>query len=183
MASKQEQAAQASNPAVDAAQVYESVSVEELGEFFRSAGYRVTPAEQNGQVQLMSASQGVGFAVRLGNRTPDEGRFLDYTLACVLQVQGDIPQELVSSWARTKRFARLSAHGQFLVLEMDVVTNGGVTGRYVTSMIGLWDRMMQEFLLHLRNRSATAAASRPADVAAGSGDAAVSGAPDGTPLQ
>jgi hypothetical protein len=135
----------------------ETVSVEQLGEIFKAAGYRVTPAEQNGIVQLMSASQGVGFAVRFGNAAPEAGKYLDYTLSCALQVQGELPAEIVAGWNRSKRFARLWVQGQFLVLEMDVVVAGGVSERHLRSLIELWDRLIQEFLLHLRNRPAMAA--------------------------
>lgn len=167
-----------SNNAVANEEWIEAVSIEQLAQVFRAAGYRVTMAEQNGAVQLMSASQGVGFAVRFGNvaagfAVPDAGsqagsqavaqtatdalRYLDYTLSCVLQVQGELPADLVASWNRTKRFARLANHGPFLALEMDVVVAGGVSGRYLRSTIELWDRLIQEFLLHLRNRPAMAA--------------------------
>ncbi|GAB7537851.1 YbjN domain-containing protein [Burkholderia sp. 3C] len=140
----------------------ESIGVEQLAEVLRRAGYRVTLAEQNGVAQLMSASQGVGFAVRFGNSagiaaaTPAEARFFDYTMSCVLQVQGELPGELVANWNRTKRFARLANHGAFLALEMDVIVAGGVSERYLRSTIELWDRLVQEFLLHLRNRPAMA---------------------------
>jgi Putative bacterial sensory transduction regulator len=140
------------NPTID------TVTVEQLGEVFKAAGYRVTPAEQNGIVQLMSASQGVGFAVRFGNPGAQGGTYLDYTLSCALQVQGELPPEIVAGWNRSKRFARLWVQAQFLVLEMDVVVAGGVTERHLRSLIELWDRLIQEFLLHLRNRPAMAAA-------------------------
>ncbi|RKP52493.1 YbjN domain-containing protein [Trinickia fusca] len=146
----------------------EAVSIDQVAEIFRAAGYRVTPAEQNGMVQLMSASQGVGFAIRFGNVAPavagqdvpasaESVRYLDYTLSCVLQVQGELPAELVSSWNRTKRFARLATHGAFLALEWDVLVAGGVSERHVHATIELWDRLIQELLLHLRNRPAMAA--------------------------
>ncbi|KLU24886.1 bacterial sensory transduction regulator family protein [Caballeronia mineralivorans PML1(12)] len=137
--------------------VLEAVSVEQLGDIFKTAGYRVTAAEQNGMVQLMSASQGVGFAIRFGNRSVVDGQYLDYTLSCALQVQGELPAEIVSDWNRAKRFARLWVQAQFLVLEMDIVVGGGVTSRHLRSTIELWDRLIQEFLLHLRNRPALAA--------------------------
>ncbi|HVE07685.1 MAG TPA: YbjN domain-containing protein [Paraburkholderia sp.] len=136
----------------------EAVGVDPLADVFKAAGYRVTPAEQNGTVQLMSASQGVGFAVRFGNPGVEAGTFLDFTLSCALQVQGELPAEIVASWNRTKRFARLWEQGQFLVLEMDVVVAGGISERNVRSLIELWDRLIREFLLHLRNRPAMAAA-------------------------
>jgi hypothetical protein len=138
--------------------ILDGVSVEQLGEIFKTAGYRVTLAEQNGIVQLMSASQGVGFAVRFGNAALEAGTYIDYTLSCAMQVQGELPADLVPGWNRSKRFARLSSQAQFLVLEMDVVVGGGVTTRHLRSTIELWDRLIQEFLLHLRNRPAMAAA-------------------------
>lgn len=157
----------------------EAIGIEELADLFRGAGYRVTAAEQNGIVQLMSASQGIGFAVRFGNvasavleqqalggAQPNAVRYLDYTLSCVMQVQGDLPVELVASWNRTKRFARLASHGAFLALEMDVVVAGGVSARHLRSTIELWDRLIQEFLLHLRNRPAMAAQSTPSSASA-----------------
>ncbi|WP_446901462.1 YbjN domain-containing protein [Burkholderia sp. YIM B11467] len=158
----------------------EAISADRLADVLRRAGYRVTATEQNGTVQLMSASQGIGFAVRFGNPatapapqgTDAEAAaqpYIDYTLSCVLQVQGELPTELVADWNRTKRFARLASHGPFLALEMDVVVAGGVSERYLRSTIELWDRLIQEFLLHLRNRPAMAeqdaarvAASEPA---------------------
>ncbi|MDN8036044.1 YbjN domain-containing protein [Burkholderia vietnamiensis] len=152
----------------------EAVSAERLAEILRRAGYRVTVAEQNGAMQLMSASQGVGFAVRFGNPAVgvppaiDAARivYLDYTLSCVLQVQGELPAELVANWNRTKRFARLASHSAFLALEMDVVVAGGVSERHLRSTVELWDRLIQEFLLHLRDRPTLAeqeAAARAAD--------------------
>jgi hypothetical protein len=157
----------------------EAIGIEELADLFRGAGYRVTAAEQNGIVQLMSASQGIGFAVRFGNvatglleqqaaggTQPNAVRYLDYTLSCVMQVQGELPVELVASWNRTKRFARLASHGAFLALEMDVVVAGGVSARHLRSTIELWDRLIQEFLLHLRNRPAMAAQAASPDAGA-----------------
>jgi Putative bacterial sensory transduction regulator len=140
----------------------EALGVDELADVFKAAGYRVTPAEQNGMVQLMSASQGVGFAVRFGNPGNEPGTFLDFTLSCALQVQGELPAEIIASWNRTKRFARLWEQGQFLVLEMDVVVAGGVSDRNLRSLIELWDSLIREFLLHLRNRPAMAAAAASA---------------------
>ncbi|WCM18149.1 YbjN domain-containing protein [Paraburkholderia bryophila] len=170
-------------------ELIEAVSIDRLAEILKAAGYRVTVAEQNGAVQLMSASQGVGFSVRFGNAAQEAAastdatalRYLDYTHSCVLQVQGELPMELVASWNRTKRFARLADHGQFLALEMDVIVAGGVTERYLRSTIELWDRLIQELLLHLRNRPAlteqmaesraTSAASSTAHAGAGADSA------------
>jgi len=154
----------------------EAVEIGQLADLLQAAGYRVNTVEQGGAVQLMSASQGVGFAVRFGNpaaarpressSAADPVRYLDYTLSCLLQVQGDLPMELVASWNRTRRFARLASHGAFLALEMDVIVAGGVSTGYLRGTIELWDRLMQEFLLHLRNRPALAAQTPEANAAA-----------------
>lgn len=165
--------------------IVEAVSPEQLAGVFRGAGYRVTLAEQNGRMQLMSASQGVGFAVRFGNPGAETDTHLDYTLSCALQVQGELPPDLVPAWNRTKRFARLASHQQFLLLEMDVMVAGGVTDRHLRSTIELWDRLVQEFLLHLRNRpvmaaaGATAAQAAPDAAAEGAAPASGADAPDG----
>ncbi|WP_080411815.1 type III secretion system chaperone family protein [Burkholderia ubonensis] len=123
----------------------------------------MTATEQNGAVQLTSASQGLGFAVRFGNVAPQgdaedssPAHYLDYTLGCVLQVQGDLPAQMVADWNRTKRFARFASHGPLLALEMDVVVAGGGAVRYLRSTIELWDHLVQEFLLYLRNRPPSA---------------------------
>jgi hypothetical protein len=122
-----------------------------LAELLKVNGYRVTEAEQNGIVQLMSASQGVGFTIRFGNRLPTPAdAYVDFTFGCVLQVQGDVPADIVASWNRSRRFARLSLQAQFLLLEMDVTVAGGVSPAHMRAQIELWDRLIQEFLLHLR---------------------------------
>lgn len=135
------------------------VNVERLQELLQSAGYRVTVSEQNGMVQLLSASQGVGFAARMGNPAVESGCYLDYTLSCALRVQGELPPGLAERWNVEKRFARLTLQGVFLVLELDVILAGGVSENYLRATVELWDRLLQEFLLFLRaNASAEAGA-------------------------
>ncbi|MBR8656937.1 YbjN domain-containing protein [Achromobacter sp. Marseille-Q0513] len=133
------------------------VSAERLQEVLQSAGYRVTVSEQNGMVQLLSASQGVGFAARMGNPALPEGQFLDYTLSCALRVQGELPAGLAERWNVEKRFARLTVQGAFLVLELDVIVAGGVSENYLLATTELWDRLLQEFLLFLRANAAPGA--------------------------
>lgn len=135
------------------------VNAERLQDLLQSAGYRVTVSEQNGMVQLLSASQGVGFAARMGNPAAEPGRYLDYTLSCALRVQGELPAGLADRWNVEKRFARLTVQGVFLVLELDVILAGGVSENYLRATAELWDRLLQEFLLFLRaNATAEAGA-------------------------
>ncbi len=138
------------------------VNAERLQELLQSAGYRVTVSEQNGMVQLLSASQGVGFAVRLGNPAAEAGQYLDYTLSCALRVQGELPAGLADRWNVEKRFARLTVQGAFLVLELDVILAGGVSENYLRATAELWDRLLQEFLLFLRANATSPATEAPA---------------------
>lgn len=57
----------------------EHLSVDSLTEALQDAGYRVNRSEQNGVVQLLSASQGIGYAVRFGNPAATPASYLDFT--------------------------------------------------------------------------------------------------------
>lgn len=138
--------------------ILSAMSASQLQATLQEMGYRVTVSGQDGQVQLLSAAQGIGFSVRPGNPAPAEGEFVDYTCACVLRLQGGLPEALVGDWNTGKRFSRLSRQGDFLVLEMDVVLAGGVTSAYVRAMAELWDRLLQEFVLFLRQYAVADAA-------------------------
>jgi hypothetical protein len=53
--------------------------------------------------------------------------------------------------------ARLSLQGGFLVMEMDVVVAAGVSADHLRSHLELWDRLLQEFIVYLREYSQNAA--------------------------
>lgn len=129
--------------------IIESLHLNELAKLLQEAGYRTNESEHNGSKQLLSASQGIGFAARPGN-VVGEG-MLDFTLSCALRIQGDLPAGLIPAWNRGKRFSRLSQHGDFLVLEMDVIAAGGVRRAHLLSNLEIWDHLLREFLLYLRN--------------------------------
>lgn len=152
----------------------DSVTPQFLADALQGAGYRVNVSEQNGAVQLLSASQGIGFAVRFGNPASQEGQYLDFTLSCALRVQGELPQGLENRWNIEKRFARLARHGEFLVLEQDVVLAGGVSESYLRVATELWDRLLQEFLLYLRT-FASQQGTEPVQAVQQDGDQAAAG--------
>ncbi|SDS19359.1 Putative sensory transduction regulator [Halopseudomonas litoralis] len=129
----------------------ESMDIAKLSEMLQNAGYRSTEMEQNGLVQLLSASQGIGFVLRPGNPGQEPGRVVDFTLSCALQIQNGLPADLVTEWNRTKRFSRLTVQGEFLVLAKDVVVAGGVSERYLRANMELWDRLLLDYVLYLRN--------------------------------
>lgn len=129
----------------------ESMDIAQLSAMLQNAGYRSTEVEQNGLVQLLSASQGIGFVLRPGNPGQEPGQVVDFTLSCALQIQNGLPANLVGEWNRIKRFSRLSEQGGFLVLAKDVVVAGGVSERYLRANMELWDRLLQDYVLFLRN--------------------------------
>ncbi|MDH0650280.1 YbjN domain-containing protein [Pseudomonas sp. GD03858] len=132
----------------------ETVSADSLTKLLQDAGCRVNRTEQNAVVQLLSASQGVGYAVRFGNRAANqEGEFLDFTFSCALRIQGELPAGLAERWNASRRFARLSVQGEFLVMEKDVVVADGVSEKHLLGSLLLWDRLLQEFIVYLRDYS------------------------------
>ncbi len=128
----------------------QSITPDQLGELLQRAGYRVNPTEQGGVVQLLSASQGIGFAVRFGNPAVTVGSFLDFTFSCALRIEGELPQGLAQVWNATRRFARLGVQGDFLVMEMDAIVAAGVSEDHLRGQLELWDRLLQEFVVYLR---------------------------------
>lgn len=133
----------------------QALSTEYLQELLHSMGYRVALSERDGQAQLLSAAQGMGFTVRPGNPAKTQGEFIDYTFSCMLRVQGDLPAGLTDRWNMGKRFSRLSCQGEFLVLEKDVILSGGVSRNHLRATAELWDRLLQELLLFLRGYSSS----------------------------
>jgi hypothetical protein len=154
-----------STPAA-APELLTTMTPEQVSDAIKAIGCAVTPFEQDGVVRLHSASHGVGFQVLWGNTT-SAGHYADFTLSCPLRIQGGaLPEGLLGEWHRTKRFARVAQHGDFVVLEMDVVTAGGVSPAHIQVCLQLWTQMMGQFFLFLRSYTAAAAKSAEAAPAA-----------------
>ncbi|WMR31871.1 YbjN domain-containing protein [Metapseudomonas otitidis] len=139
----------------------QSITPDQLGDCLREAGYRVNRTEQGGIVQLLSATQGIGFAVRFGNLAREEGAYLDYCFSCALRIQGELPAGLAEVWNATRRFARLSRQGDFLVLEMDALVAAGISPQHLRGQLELWDHLLQEFIVYLRDFSRDSATRLP----------------------
>ena len=135
--------------------VRSAVNPEEMAEILRRTGYRATVAELAGQPQVQSAAQGLGFFIGFGNAAPAApGGFIDLAFQCLISIQGEVPAGMIEGWNRSMRFARLFRQDAFLVLTMDVVLAGGVTDDYLCAQCELWDRVIRDFILHLRNPAA-----------------------------
>ncbi|TDF82605.1 YbjN domain-containing protein [Pseudomonas sp. H9] len=133
------------------------VTADSLTSLLQDAGCRVNRSGQGGVEQLLTASQGIGFSVRFGNPGLEAGRYLDFIYSCALHIQGTLPEGLVNQWNASRRFARLSVQGAFLVMEMDVIVADGISQKSLLGSLVLWDRLLQEAVTYLRDYKHTAA--------------------------
>ncbi|HEY4317897.1 MAG TPA: YbjN domain-containing protein [Herbaspirillum sp.] len=139
-------------------EILTSMTPDQVSDAIKGIGCAVTAFEQEGVTRLHSAAHGVGFQVLWGNALA-AGLYADFTLSCPLRVQGGVlPEGLLGEWYRTKRFARVAQHGDFVVLEMDVIVAGGVNPAHIQLSLQLWTQMMGQFFLFLRSYTANAAA-------------------------
>ena len=130
------------------------VTVQTLRAAFQDAGYRVE--ELNDPVAnlpyLRSATGGMPFEIRPGNRLPTEtDGYVDVGLIAVFQVQGELPLNIVNRWNATRRFGRLQLSAPLLVLHFDISVAGGVTSRYLRTQLELWDHLIQQLIAYLRD--------------------------------
>lgn len=129
------------------------LNLERLREVLQQAGYRVETATDPvaNTAYLRSATSGLAFDVRPGNRAGDDAEsFVDVAFTAVLQVQGELPLDIVNRWNATRRFGRLQLSQPFLVFSMDFAVAGGVTPDHLRAQIEIWDRLVQELITHLR---------------------------------
>jgi len=125
----------------------------DLQQSLQQAGYRVEVASDPvaNIAYLRSATSGLAFDVRPGNRVAgDNDGFADVAFSAVLQVQGELPLDVVNRWNASRRFSRLQLSHPFLVFCMDVSAAGGITLDHLRSQIEIWDRLVQELIVYLR---------------------------------
>jgi hypothetical protein len=124
-----------------------------LREIVQQAGYRVeTITDPVANVPyLRSATAGLAFDIRPGNRLAGgAAEFADLAFVAVLQVQGDLPLEVVNRWNVTRRFGRLQLSPPFLVFCLDATVAGGVSPNHLRAQIEIWDRLVQDLIGYLR---------------------------------
>jgi hypothetical protein len=136
-----------------ATELLSAVDAARLAELLQAAGCRAEVREGQGQVEVHSAAQGLGFFLRLGQRDAEQ-RCVDFTWVCPLAVRGELPAGLVEQWNRNTRFARLTAQGQVLMLSMDTLLAGGVAETHLRAQLELWARLLQQLVLQLRETAA-----------------------------
>ncbi len=153
--------------------ILQKLRLTDLQQSLQQAGYRVEIASDPvaNIAYLRSATSGLAFDVRPGNRlAADDQSFADVAFSAVLQVQGELPLELVNRWNASRRFARLQLSHPFLVFCMDVSASGGITLDHLRTQIEIWDRLVQELIAYLRDEL------RRPNVAAGAPDSVASDA-------
>ena len=123
-----------------------------LREAFQLAGYRIETMTDpvSNAIYFRSATSGLAFDIRPGNRASDAPSFLDVALVAVLQVQGELPLDLINRWNVTRRFGRLQLSQPFLVLSLDLLVAGGVTTNHLRAQIEIWDHLIQQLIAYLR---------------------------------
>ncbi len=143
------------------------LTLDSLREILQQAGYRVETVTDPvaNVVYLRSATNGLAFDIRPGNRLANGSEsFVDAAFTAVLQVQGELPLDLVNRWNATRRFTRLQLSLPFLVLSLDVSVAGGVMPAYLRGQVEIWDHLIQQLIVYLREelpKLAQAAASNP----------------------
>lgn len=137
--------------------VIASLSLEALREHLLSVGYRVELIEDGSLRLLRSATNGLAFDVRPGNRFDVSGEYADFSFVTLFSVRGTSPMTLLNEWNRTHRFGRLvldtpNAAQTFLVFTMDISVAGGVSEKALRTQIGLWDTLVQQLTPWLREQ-------------------------------
>jgi len=145
-----------------------TLTLDMLRETLQAVGYRVeqlTDPVAN-VPYLRSATAGLAFDIRPGNRFVGEDQgFADAAFVAALQVQGELPLDIVNRWNVTRRFGRLQLSQPFLVFCLDVSVAGGVAPNHVRAQIEIWDRLVQELIAYLRDELQKLGATQAAQVA------------------
>ncbi len=145
---------------------FTELTLDTIRDVLQQAGYRVEQATDPvvNVSYLRSATGGVAFDIRPGNRLAGSDTLADVAFIAVMQVQGEFPLDVVNRWNVTRRFARLQLSAPFLALCFDVSAAGGVTASYLRAQIEIWDHLVQQLIAYLREeltRMAEANAAKP----------------------
>jgi hypothetical protein len=145
-----------------------SLTLESLRDLMQNSGYRVElVSDAAANVALLrSSTAGFAFDVRPGNRlAADEKSFVDFTFSAWLNVEGELPLDIVNRWNALRRFGRLQLVPGFLAMTMDVSLIGGVAPNYVRAQVEIWDHLVQALVPYLREELQKIGSDKPADVA------------------
>lgn len=146
--------------------VMNSFTLESLRDLIQSVGYRVEIVPNADMPVLRSSTAGFAFDIRPGNRLANEdGGYVDFTFTAWLNVEGELPLDIVNRWNALRRFGRLQLVPGFLAMTMDVSLIGGVAPNYVRAQVEIWDHLVQALVPYLREELQKITSDKPADVA------------------
>jgi hypothetical protein len=153
------------------------LTIDSLRENIQLAGYRVETMTDPvvNTTYLRSSTSGFVFDIRPGHRLADADQsFFDVAFIAALQVQGELPLDIVNRWNVSRRFARLQLSQPFLILSHDVSVAGGVAHNYLRAQIEIWDHLLQQMISYLREELPKIAAANTV----GAGAAGIAMAPN-----
>ncbi|WP_159008540.1 YbjN domain-containing protein [Bradyrhizobium sp. S69] len=133
------------------------LTLESLRQMLQQSGYQVEVATDRVDhlSYLRSTSNGVSFAVHLGNPVPGDAHgFADAAFTAAIHVQGDFPFDIINNWNAQRRFCRLQRTPTMIVLCMDVSVAGGVTPDFLLVQIATWGRLIGELITYLQEPNA-----------------------------
>lgn len=130
----------------------QNLTPESLRDFMQAAGFRAELVSDPAGLQVLrSATSGMNFDIRFGNKLPgDQQEYADITLLALFAVEGELPLAPLNEWNNARRFGRLHLNQKFLLLDMDVSVTGGVTPNYLRAQIEIWDQLLQALVNYLR---------------------------------
>lgn len=136
----------------------EHLGIDGLTDLLQRSGFRANAASDGQRPLVQSAVQGLGFLLVPGNPARAAAdRYVDFSFNCLIKVDQRLPPALVDAWNESKRFGRCFQRDGLLVLAFDVMLAGGVSDRFLLAQCEMWDRLMHDFIAHLRQTPVTVA--------------------------
>lgn len=131
--------------------VLNSFTLESLRDLLQTVGYRVEIVPNGDMPLLRSSTAGFAFDIRPGNRlVGEDGGYVDFTFSAWLNIEGELPLDVVNRWNALRRFGRLQIVPGFLAMTMDVSFIGGVMPNHVRAQVEIWDHLVQALVPYLR---------------------------------
>lgn len=141
----------------------EHLGIDGLTDLLQRAGFRANAASDGQRPLVQSAVQGLGFLLVPGNPARIAAdRYVDFSFNCLIRLETPVPATLVDQWNENKRFGRCFQRDGLLVLAFDVMLAGGVADRFLLAQCEMWDRLMHDFIAHLRQTPAVGTVRQPA---------------------
>lgn len=136
----------------------EHLGIDGLTDLLQRSGFRANAASDGQRPLVQSAVQGLGFLLVPGNPARAAAdRYVDFSFNCLIKVDQRLPPALIDAWNESKRFGRCFQRDGLLVLAFDVMLAGGVSDRFLLAQCEMWDRLMHDFIAHLRQTPVTVA--------------------------